>query len=321
MKAWFVTPVYRDVQSFLILRERLLEIRAEAGIDWVRFVVADDTAGQDPEVELLRALDDVVVLEPPFNLGHQRAIVFALRRALPEIADDDLIVTLDADGEDRPADLPRMIAPLREDQNHDQGVALAQRTERNESLGFKVMYMLFRAFFRALTGTTVRTGNFAAMRGSVARRALGHPMFDLAYSSTLLALDLPITYVPCPRGDRYEGESKMTFGRLSIHGLRMLMPFTERIAVRALAAFTFFLVLGIAIAVAIVFVKLFTNSAIPGWASIIALASLILSLIALGNFVTLFMLFSQTRAVSLSGVENLHTGEVSEPVGIADEAR
>jgi polyisoprenyl-phosphate glycosyltransferase len=321
MNAWFVTPVYRDVQSFLILRERLLEIRAEAGIDRVRFIVADDTAGQDPETELLRDLDDVVVLEPPFNLGHQRAIVFALRRVLPEIADDELVVTLDADGEDRPADLPRMIAPLREEQDHDQKIALALRTERNESLGFKLMYWLFRVLFRALTGTTVRTGNFAAMRGSVARRALRHPMFDLAYSSTLLALDLPIAYVPCPRGERYEGESKMTFGRLSTHGLRMLMPFTERIAVRALAAFTFFLVLGIAIAVAIVFVKLFTNSAIPGWASIIALASLILSLIALGNFVTLFMLFSQTRAVSLSSVEDLHAGDIAETVGIADEAR
>ncbi|HEY7255554.1 MAG TPA: glycosyltransferase [Solirubrobacterales bacterium] len=321
MNAWFVTPVYRDVQSFLILRERLLEIAPEAGIDRARFVVADDTAGQDPEIELLRALDDVVVLEPPFNLGHQRAIVFALRRVLPAIADDDLVVTLDADGEDRPADLPRLIAPLRDEQGREQRVALALRTERNESFGFKLMYWLFRVLFRGLTGTTVRSGNFAAMRGSVARRALRHPMFDLAYSSTLLALDLPIAYVPCPRGERYEGESKMTFGRLSTHGLRMLMPFTERIAVRALAAFTFFLVLGIAIAIAIVCVKLFTDSAIPGWASITALASLIISLIALGNFVTLFMLFSQTRAVSLSSVEDLHDGESAGLIGIPDEAR
>jgi hypothetical protein len=318
MNAWFVTPVYRDVRSFLILRERLLEIAPEAGIDRARFVVADDTAGQDAEIELLRSLDDVVVLEPPFNLGHQRAIVFALRRVLPAIGDDDLIVTLDADGEDRPADLPRLVEPVRECGAETQRVALALRTSRNESLGFKLMYRLFRILFRGLTGTTVRSGNFAAMRGAVARRALRHPMFDLSYSSSLLALDLPISYVPCPRGERYEGESKMDFGRLSTHGLRMLMPFTERIAVRALAAFTFFLVLGLAIAIAIVFVKLFTDSAIPGWASITALASLIISLIALGNFVTLFMLFSQTRAVSLSGVEELHDGDPVELVETGD---
>jgi hypothetical protein len=320
MNAWFVTPSYRDVESFLILRRHLLELAPEAGIDRARFVLVDDTAGQDPEVESLRSLDDVIVLEPPFNLGHQRAIVFALRRMLPEIEDEDLVITLDADGEDRPADVPRLVAPLR-DQHQTQRIALARRTSRTESVQFKLMYWLFRVLFRGLTGTTVRSGNFAAMRGGVARRALSHPMFDLSYSSTLLALDLPIVYVPCPRGARYEGESKMTFGRLSTHGLRMLMPFTDRIAVRALAAFTFFLVLGIAIAATILVIRLFTNSAIPGWASTMALVSLIISLIALGNFVTLFMLFSQTRAVSLNSVEDLRDGDRPGSAGITEEVR
>ncbi len=305
MNACFVTPSYGDVESFLILRRHLLELAPEAGIDRARFVLVDDTAGQDPEVESLRSLDDVTVLEAPFNLGHQRAIVFALRKVLPEIGDQDFVITLDADGEDRPEDVPRLLAPLREEEDQAQKVALALRTSRTESVQFKVMYWLFRLLFRGLTGTTVRSGNFAAMRGGVARRALRHPLFDLSYSSTLLALDLPIAYVPCPRGARYEGESKMTFGRLSTHGLRMLMPFTDRIAVRALAAFTFFLVLGVAIAATILIIRLFTDSAIPGWASMMALVSLIISLVALGNFVTLFMLFSQTRAVSLSSIEDL----------------
>ncbi len=320
MNAWFVTPAYRDARSFLILRRHLLAVAPEAGIDQARFVLVDDSAGQDPEVELARALEDVTVLEPPFNLGHQRAIVFALRRILPEIPDEDLVITLDADGEDRPADVPRLVAPLRE-QDQTQMIALALRTSRAESVRFKVMYWLFRLLFRALTGTTVRSGNFAAMRGGVARRALSHPMFDLSYSSALLALDLPIVYVPCPRGARYEGESKMTYGRLSTHGLRMLMPFTDRIAVRALAAFTFFLVLGMVIAATIVVIRLFTDSAIPGWASTMALVSLIISLIALGNFVTLFMLFSQTRAISLNSVEDLRDGDRRESAGTAEEAR
>lgn len=318
MTAWFVTPAYRDVQSFLILRRRLLEVAPDAGIDHARFVLVDDTAGQDPEVESLRSLEDVIVLDPPFNLGHQRAIVFALRKVLPEIRDEDLVITLDADGEDRPEDVPRLLAPL-QGPDQTQRIALALRTSRTESVQFKLMYWLYRLLFRGLTGTIVRSGNFAAMRGDVARRALRHPLFDLAYSSTLLALDLPIVYVPCPRGARYEGESKMTFGRLSTHGLRMLMPFTDRIAVRALAVFTFFLVLGITIATTIVITRLFTDSAIPGWASTMALVSLIISLVALGNFVTLFMLFSQTRAVSLSSIEQLGDGDQPAPVGIADE--
>jgi glycosyltransferase involved in cell wall biosynthesis len=312
LSTWIITPVYRDVQSFTLLRERLLEVLAsstEANDEPIRFVVIDDTAGMDKEIDTLRAFEDVTILRPPFNLGHQRAIVYALRKILPGVADDDAIVTLDADGEDRPEDLPRLLAPLRGEPHLQQVVALAFRTKRNESVWFKVMYRLFRLLFRALTGATVRSGNFAAMPGSLAKRALLHPTFDLSYSSAILALDLPIEYVPCERGVRYEGQSKMTYGRLAMHGLRMMMPFTDRIAIRALAVFVLSLVLGALLALLVIGIKLFGNSAIPGWASFTVMGAVIVSLVALGNFVTLFVLFSQNRAVSLASIEDLTAGE------------
>lgn len=314
MKTWIFTPVYRDARSFRILRERLLEVlrrelpEAAAG---ARFVVIDDTAGQDPEAGQLAELEDVTVLRPPFNLGHQRALVYALRKALPAIADEDAVVTLDADGEDRPEDLPRLLAAMEGD---SPPVVLALRTKRRESLGFKVFYRLFRLLFRSLTGTTVRSGNFAVLPGAIAKRALLHPTFDLSYSSAILALDLPIAYVPCERGERYEGRSKMTYGKLAMHGLRMLMPFTDRIAIRALATFVFFGVLGAALAGIVIALKLFTGSTVPGWTSYVALGALIVSLVALGNFVSLFVLFSQTRAVSLANIEEIDgTGDPFAP--------
>jgi hypothetical protein len=308
---WIFTPVYRDARSFRILRERLLEVLErdlpERRGD-VRFVVIDDTAGQDPEAAGLAELGDVTVLRPPFNLGHQRALVYALRKALPAIADEDALVTLDADGEDRPEDLPRLLGAMDTGGPEQRPVVLALRTKRRESIGFKIFYRLFRLLFRSLTGTTVRSGNFAVLPGSLAKRALLHPTFDLSYSSAILALDLPIAYVPCERGERYEGRSKMTYGKLAMHGLRMLMPFTDRIAIRALATFVFFGVLGALLAAVVVGLKLF-GSTVPGWASYIALGSLIVSLVALGNFVSLFVLFSQTRAVSLANIEEIDRDE------------
>lgn len=277
--------------------------RPDAGT--VRFVVIDDTAGQDPEAAALAELEDVTVLRPPFNLGHQRALVYALRKALPAIADVDAVVTLDADGEDRPEDLPRLLRAMEVEGPEGRPAALALRTKRRESLSFKVFYRLFRLLFRSLTGTTVRSGNFVVLPGAIAKRALLHPTFDLSYSSAILALDLPIAYVPCERGERYEGRSKMTYGRLAMHGLRMLMPFTDRIAIRALATFVFFGVLGAGLAAIVVGLKLFTSSTVPGWASYVALGALIVSLVALGNFVSLFVLFSQTRAVSLANIEEI----------------
>lgn len=324
MSTWIVTPVYRDVRSFRILRRNLLEVLAgspSTHTGAARFIVIDDTAGQDPEIDSLREFGDVTVLQPPFNLGHQRALVYALRKILPQVDDDDVVVTLDADGEDRPADLPRLLAPISDRPPAERKVVLALRTKRRESVGFKLLYRLFRVLFRALTGNTVRSGNFAAMPGSIAKRALLHPTFDLSYSSAILALDLPVEYVPCERGERYEGRSKMTYGRLAMHGLRMLMPFTDRIAIRALAVFVFFGVLGALLALLVVCLKLFTSSAVPGWTSYIALGSLIVSLVALGNFVSLFVLFSQTRAVSLASIEELTDDGVELDEGLEARAQ
>jgi polyisoprenyl-phosphate glycosyltransferase len=307
-RTWVVTPVYHDVESFLQLRERLIDILKSTDRRHATFVVVDDSAGRDPEIGSLTKARDVVVFRPPFNLGHQRAIVYALRLLASRIDDDDLVVTLDSDGEDRPEDLPRLIGSLPIGEGSQPSIALALRTKRHEPVAFKLMYLLFRVMFRSLTGTTVRTGNYAAMSGAVARRIIAHPAFDLSYSSTMLALDLPLVYTPCERGRRYSGKSKMTYGRLAMHGVRMLMPFTDRIAIRALCLFVTALALGIALALAVLCIKLFTDSAIPGWATITALGAVIVSLVALGNLITLFVLFSQTRAVSLSSIEELNDG-------------
>jgi polyisoprenyl-phosphate glycosyltransferase len=302
--------VFEDVPAFLELRRRLAEVLASDGgvpTGAHRFVVVDDTAGMDPEVDQLQDLADVRVLETPFNLGHQRAIVYGLRRVSDEIRDEDIVVTLDADGEDRPEDLLRLLAPLM-DAPAPQRLVLARRTRRRTSLRFKMMYLVFRVLFRLLTGTSVRTGNYAAYRGSLAKRMLLHPHFDLCYSSSLLTLNRDIEFVPCERGERYSGRSKMGFSRLFLHGLRMMMPFADRVAMRALILFTVTFSLGVLLSLTVLAVRAFTDSAIPGWATSAIIGTLLLSFIALGNFITLFAVFSQSMGISLSGIDRARRG-------------
>jgi glycosyltransferase involved in cell wall biosynthesis len=306
MTLWIVSPCYKDVPSFVILRERILEIASTdhtLSSSDVRFVVVDDTAGYDNRITQLMAYPDVRVITPPFNLGHQRALVYGLRLILSDVVESDVIVTMDADGEDRPEDLPRLIGTMLASPGELGLLCVARRTKRSESLRFRVLYFFFRVMFQALTGTVVRSGNYAAYRGWLASRILTHPYFDLCYSSTLVSLDMPVTPVPCPRGKRYEGRSRMNMLRLSMHGVRMLMPFIDRIAVRALTAFSAIFGLGILASLAVIGVRLFTNAAIPGWATATLLGLLILSFIALGNFVVLFAVFSHSRGNSLANLE------------------
>jgi len=304
---WVVCPSYADVASFTILRQNIIEVLAtsELGQRRLHFVVIDDTAGNDPEMAGLAGLPDVSVVTPPFNLGHQRALVYGLRVTAPDIGEGDLIVTMDADGEDQPEDLPRMLAPLIEAPDKHNMLCVARRTERQESFKFQLMYFFFRIMFRTLTGVTVRSGNYAAYRGWLARRMLLHPSFDICYSSTLVSLDMLVTAVPCARGHRYAGQSRMNVFRLFMHGIRMLVPFTDRIAVRALTAFAAMFSVGVLLSLVVVGIRVFTTAAIPGWATATLLGVLTISFVALGNFLVLFAVFSHSRGMSLAGLEDM----------------
>ena len=178
-RLWVVCPCFFDVPSFVRVRSELLEVVAAEQLGArPRFVVVDDTAGRDPGVATLLEHDDTRVLTPPYNLGHQGAIVYALRRLSGEMRAEDLVVTMDSDGQDRPRDLPALLAPLRAQPDNLQLVSVARRTSRVESWPFKVSYFAFRVVFRILTGTVVRSGNFAAFRGRFGQETIFHPHVD-----------------------------------------------------------------------------------------------------------------------------------------------
>ena len=100
----------------------------------------------------------------------------------------------------------------------------------------------------------------------------------------------------------------MNLFRLLMHGIRMLTPFTDRIAIRALTAFTATFGIATVLSVVVVCIKLFTSAAIPGWTTATLLGILVLSLNAVGTSVVLFAVFSHSRGVSLAGLEDWYVG-------------
>ena len=295
---WVVSPMLQDTESLIRLRTETASECARAGITApIRHLVIDDSAGTDADVVRLGAFADVEVLTPPFNLGHQRAIVFGLRHLVPRLGPDDVVVTMDSDGEDQPIDVPRLVHALRAEHVP---LAIAQRTKRSEPLRFQVMYLVFRVMFRVFTGTTVRSGNFAAQRAESLQVTINHPSFDLCYSSTLLALRRPTASVPCARGRRFAGSSRMNSYALVAHGMRMLLPFSERIAVRmmvvAVAAF-------VAMMTDLVLLAAGVFGDDPGWVALAPLVAIIALFVAsFSAFVVLFSGFAQASAIAMKGI-------------------
>jgi hypothetical protein len=195
------------------------------------------------------------------------------------------------------------MAPLREPSASVRAVSVAARTRRRESPPFKVLYLFFKTFFRFLTGTIIRSGNYAAYRGWLTHNVLFHPCFDLSYSSSLLSLGLNVHRVPCERGTRYAGVSKMTYTKLIQHGLRMLMPFADRIATRGLMALSALLAISVLGAASLLGLHLSGRLAVPGWLFYTVCSGVLLCGLGVVCLVIVFALFVQSQSLSLSSLD------------------
>jgi hypothetical protein len=296
MRIWIVCPCYFDTMSFARVREEAtMVLRSVTPDAELRFVLVDDSAGQDPAVAVIAAFPDVQIVTPPYNLGHQGALVFALRGLGRTLDEHDFVVTMDADGEDRPADLGQLLAPLLANRDNLHKVSLAHRTHRAESAIFKVLYSAFKLVFFALTGTVIRSGNFVAYRGWLLKQVIYHPHFDHCYASSFVSLPMQTELVPLARGHRYGGQSRMGYMGLFTHGIRMLMPFSERVATRGILAST--VLLGASLVILLIALASRWD---PRW----ALFGVFYATLTLGIFVLLFATFSQSKARSLRGLKD-----------------
>ena len=297
-----ISPVYFDVPC---ARELMANIKSTLPNHNIHFYFIDDSAGADKDMADFSKIADVTVIRPIVNLGHQRAIVFALRKLVPTFDKSDIVITLDSDGEDMPEHIPHLISSIKDDYSF----SLARRTKRQESPLFKFMYFFFKLFFRAATGITVKTGNFACFKAKAISKIIHHPFFDLCYSSVFLSLKLNLNLVPCERGKRYTGESKMNSVGLISHGIKMLMPFLDRISIRSLIVCATVSILSLVIVVLGLSFEGVFSYYLPRSAKTILLSSFVISALAGLNMMVLFSIFNQSMRDAYKFVDLESVGE------------
>lgn len=264
-------PVHNDWLSALRVVEEVdavLAAEPAPGGEAVRIVLIDDGSTGDAPEALTQPVESVVsveVLGLRRNLGHQRAIAVGLAW-VQEAAGGGRVVVMDADGEDRPEDVPRLLAAAAE--HPEVGAVFAARSRRFEPLWFRVGYRVYCALHRALTGVTVRVGNFSTLSASALERIVGVSEIWSHYAAGVFLSRIPRMSVPLPRGRRFAGRSSMDFASLVSHGLSAIAVFGERVGVRLLilggVAMGVLTVLGITVVAA----ALAGESVIPLWAAI-----------------------------------------------------
>lgn len=293
-----LTPCFNDDQALHRLLAELDEVGRGHGFA-MHVTVVDD--GSIPAIavdeERLRgwpAVAEVTVLRLAANAGHQRALAVGLAE-LGRRDDVDLLVVMDSDGEDRPADIPRLL----EEHRRSGAVVVAHRAKRSEGLAFRLGYAAFRLFYRLLTGRGISFGNFMLLDAAALHILSRRGELWASLPATLMRARIRHRLLPTERGHRYCGESRMNFAGLILHGLASISVFGDIALVRALM-FTLVLTMlagtGVAVVVA---VRLFTAYAIPGWATSSVLALSIIGLQGLLSTMSLvFILLNGQRGGS-----------------------
>jgi glycosyltransferase involved in cell wall biosynthesis len=266
-----IMPVYEDWDAAIKLCRNIDTVFRDQSSLRASVLLIDDgsTLTRYPRGLSFRpeAIDRVAVLTLRRNLGHQRAIAIGFAY-LQQHWKGDAIVVMDADGEDRPEDIPRLLEAM-EDAGRPTAV-FAERGRRLESLTFRLMYRCYSFLHRAFTGRDIRFGNFSVLPWSYLDSLVVCPELWNHYSATFLKSRLPYIRVRCDRGRRLAGESRMNFVTLVIHGLSALFANQEVVGTRLLLMAVLTTVGLILLAGIGIGVRLLTNVEIPTWAVVAA---------------------------------------------------
>ena len=240
-------PSFNDWEALRLLLPRI--DRAMRGSPWHASVLIVDDASTEPADprwpgEPFTAIESVTILHLRCNLGHQRAIALGLYHA-HEFTEAAAVLVMDGDGEDRAEDLPALLAEFERSGRRE--AVFAARTKRMESLAFQFFYQVYRTAHKALTGIEVRVGNFSVLPGAALTRLMAVSDLWNHYAAAVYRARLPRRLLPLARGRRLEGQSRMNFVSLLIHGLAAISVFSDQVSARLLAASSAFAILGFGI--------------------------------------------------------------------------
>ncbi len=286
-----LTPVYNDWESFVILVDTIQRVQEQqSNLSFT--IVAVNDGSYEERIEN-KCNIPITVLNLKVNIGHQRAIAVGLQYIYNEISNYDYVVVLDSDGEDKPEDITLLLDKA--ESLKSTKIIFAQRKKRQESPLFKIGYFFYKSLFQVLTGQKINFGNFSIVPKKLLGKVVHQNNIWNHYSGGIIQSKIPFDKVLLDRGKRYQGVSKMNFNSLIIHGLSSIAVYFDFLSLRILRYSLYGIVICFISVIYILWQKIFTDTAIPGWASslILIISGIILQLFSVTLIVLLLQLSSR----------------------------
>jgi dolichol-phosphate mannosyltransferase len=308
-----VVPCYNEEAVIETTHDRLREVLESEPIEYEILYV--DDGSQDNTLDLLRKLHEqderVEVVSLSRNYGHQVAIT-----AGTDYAQGDAVVVIDADLQDPPEVIPRMIEKWRSGVD----VVYGKRKLREGENAFKLWTAkAFYRFINRISGVDIPldTGEFRLMDRQVVEAFLKMPERDRFVRGMVSWLGFEQEPVEYERAPRHAGETKYPLSEMVEFATDGILSFST--APLKIATWAGFLasglsVLGIIYALAL---RLFTDIWVPGWTalfiSVLFLGGLqLISLGIIGEYVG--RIYGETKRRPLYLVQDhLESGRFEKP--------
>ena len=234
-KIVILIPVYNDWESLLaLLKDINSEIQKINNCKFSCLIVNDASTVKAPNLFKPINLENLTLINMKKNTGHQRCIAFGLRYINLKEKYDHVII-MDGDGEDRPAEIAKLIEKANQNTNLS---VVAKRVKRSEGPLFQNLYKLHKFITLIFTGKKINFGNYSCLTKKDVSILVDKESLWSNISGSVKKHISNFSEISSERGLRYFGPSKMSIFKLAVHSFSIIAVFKYIVFLRS----TFFLI-------------------------------------------------------------------------------
>jgi dolichol-phosphate mannosyltransferase len=217
-----VAPVYNNEGSLDELVARTLRVFDEVGVAG-ELVLVDDGSGDGSWKRIVAASEAdarVVGVKLSRNFGQHPAIAAGLQRA-----GGDHIVLMDADLQDRPEEIPRLLEPFRDDVD----VVFTTWVPASGTIRERWTSRLFHQTFSRLAGVNLpaNLGTFRAMTAAYRDEVLEYPEQGAVYGPLMAQMGFEQGWVDVVRDDSAAGGSSYSFRKRLALAMNTIVTYAD----------------------------------------------------------------------------------------------
>ena len=230
----FLLPVYNDWKSLNKLLSKL-NYYFLRNTEKLNVLIVDDASNKFEKINKNKFsnIKKIKIIRLKKNSGNQKAIFFGLKH-LKKINFKGIIIVMDADGEDDPAKIKKLLRVLKNNKN---SFIVAARKKRTENFLLKSLNNIRLMLTFIFTGKYINFGNYSCFYSFKLKEIIEDRSLKQAYCATLAKNK--IIKILINKKPRYFEKSKASFKFLISHSLNISTVFIKKTIILSIVYLTF----------------------------------------------------------------------------------